>query len=176
MLIADGITQFNSYLKSLLMTDGSGVLIGGLGFNCVEYTGTGNQALTNTAQTVIIATPAPDFAPKGTNFTNVGGVVTYTGANAVSVEVSFKVTGIANTNQRSTAYHAVYLNNSEVTRSRTYTYHRVNADGLGSGVDVVRLDLVNGDTIDIRSRENNTADNVTVQRQFCRLSIKEIHV
>lgn len=105
-------------------------------------------------------------------FSTAGGVITYTGPN-LTAKVSFSVSGVNNeTGTRSTCRHSIFLNGSQLVRTERFTYHRTVGDGFDTAAFRGTIDLTNGMTIDLRSRINQTAEDVDMLLDRCNLLIE----
>lgn len=138
-----------------------------------QWTGTNNQGLTNTPNTILLANPLPLPAMQNTpEFTNVGGVVTYTGTTQ-NFLIKFAITAQANTTQRSTDIFKLYINGNPLpfTAYDSRSYHRIANDGYMTVERSCYIVLNNGDTIQAMGQERTNADNISIIRNESTLSI-----
>lgn len=92
-----------------------------------------------------------------------GGIVTYLGPTNPKVKISFNASADQTTNgTRSTSKHAIFVNGIIVQKTERYAYHRVNNDGKSSASFSGYISLNTNDTIELRSAELTSTDEVTM--------------
>lgn len=137
-----------------------------------EVWGEDNQGLSTTALPILFSqpsfTPHPDFS------ISIAGIFTYTGTTK-TFELEFKVRtdstgGTAAHNSRA----SIFVNNSELVRSRSNGYSLNNQNNKSAAVGFAHVELNNGDTFSIRAREENVNDQLLCVRSETNLSVVEI--
>ena len=106
------------------------------------------------------------------SFSVAGGVITYSGPSKVFM-VQFKFSGDVPNNVRSNAETFLRQNGVAIADSRVVTYHRMLADGDGTGSDERPVRLGTGNTLDVFSADITAADTTFAITPECTILIKE---
>lgn len=140
-------------------------------YSFIEINGTGTyDLLANTNYQALNL--GNDVFNVGGAFSNVNGVITYTGDTKV-FEVGFSMSGVNNeTATRSITHTSIFLNGNQEVRTERFAYHRSNGDGEGSSSYIGFIELSNNDKIELRSRLSDAEDDVDILLDRTNLILK----
>lgn len=120
-----------------------------------QVVGSGFRTLTTNFTTA----PLNTVTQSNSFFSVSGGVVTYSGHDSQAL-IMFTASGDAASSTRSTMESALFVNGVVDSNSVRHSYHRNLLDGEGDSSYFTIVDISDGDTFEMRNREQSNGDNV----------------